>query len=181
MAAGNSSWPAKQAASSRVAAIQLLAGQLRYACLETIAWRMQITCLNMRDNVTFRSTVPVDLDKHPPGEELARYIADKLTESGMKIREIDNYEDFAWPIEFESDQTMPWAILGYVDDGAAQWLLQINSSVSWFGRLLGNSDEPGRRMFTERLHALLTNDSNFSDVRWHLGDWNHTDWTAGPF
>ena len=38
----------------------------------------------MRCNVTFRCTLPVDLDKHPPGEELAVYIADKMTQSGLK-------------------------------------------------------------------------------------------------
>jgi hypothetical protein len=134
----------------------------------------------MRGNVTFRSTVPVDFDQHPPGEELAQYIADKMTQSGLKTRVVDNYDDFAWWIESESEKRMPWALLGYVDDGPAEWLLQINSSVGWLGRLLGRSDEDGRRLFTERLHAVLSNDTCFSDVRWHAGEWGESGWTAGP-
>jgi hypothetical protein len=66
----------------------------------------------MRGNVTFRSTVPVKLDKHPPGEELAEYLAEKMTAGGLKTRVIDNYEDFAWWIESEAEQRMPWALLG---------------------------------------------------------------------
>ena len=99
----------------------------------------------MRGNVTFRCTLPIDLDKHPPGEELAEWIAARMTAGGLATRVIDNYEDFAWWIESESDQRMPWALLGYVGDGPAEWLLLINSSVGWLGRLLGRSDEAGRR------------------------------------
>src|SRR5262245_14760291 len=105
----------------------------------------------MRGNVTFRSTVPVDLGKHPPGEELAEYLAAKMTAAGLTTRVIDNYEDFAWWMESEGDSRMPWALLGYIDDNAAQWLIQINSSVGWLGRLMGRSDQEGRRLFTERL------------------------------
>lgn len=134
----------------------------------------------MRANVTFRSTIPVDLDQHPPGEKLAQYIADKMTQSGLKTRVVDNYDDFAWWIESESEQRMPWALLGFVDDGSAEWLLQINSSVGWLGRVFRRSDEDGRRLFTERLHAILSNDPSFSDVRWHVGEWGESGWTASP-
>ncbi len=134
----------------------------------------------MRCNVTFRCTLPVDLDKHPPGQELAVYIADKMTQSGLKTSVVDNYEDFAWWIESESNQGMPWGLLGYIGDGLAEWLLQINSSVGWFGRLLGWSDEQGRKMFAERLHAVLSSDPSFSDVRWHLAEWDGSEWSSSP-
>ena len=134
----------------------------------------------MRSNVTFRSELPIDLDQHPPGEELAKYLAEGMSAAGLKTKVIDNYDDFAWWIESEAETRMPWALLGYVDDGPAQWLIQINSSVGWLGRLLGRSDEPGRRLFTERLNAMLTDDSVFSDVRWHLGEWSDTGWSSRP-
>lgn len=134
----------------------------------------------MRANVTFRSTVPVDFEKHPPGEELAEYIADRMTASGLKTRVIDNYDDFAWWIESEAELRMPWALLGHIDDGCAEWLLQINSSVGWLGRLLGRSDEEGRRLFTERLQSVLTGDRHFSEVRWHAGEWSDSGWSSSP-
>ena len=134
----------------------------------------------MRCNVTFRCALPVDLDKFPPGEELAFYIADKMTQSGLKTSVVDNYEDFAWWIESESNQRMPWALLGYIGDGVAEWLLQINSSVGLFGRLLGKSDKQGTRVFAERLQAVLSNDPSFSNVRWHLADWGRPDWSSSP-
>jgi hypothetical protein len=134
----------------------------------------------VRDKVTFRSTVSVDLDKHPPGEELAKYIAEKMTAAGLKTQVIDNYEDFAWWIESEAQQRMPWALLGYIGDGPAEWLLQINSGVGWLGRLLGCSDEEGRRLFTERLQAVLTGDPHFTDVRWHVGELSDSGWSSNP-
>lgn len=134
----------------------------------------------MRGNVTFRSTVPVDLDKHPPGEELAEYIAEKMTAAGLKTRVIDNYEDFAWWIESEAEQRMPWALLGYLGDGPAEWLIQINYSVGWLGRLLGRSDEHRRWLFTERLQAVLTGDPHFNDVRWHVGESSESGWSSNP-
>jgi hypothetical protein len=134
----------------------------------------------MRGNVTFRSTVPVDFDEPPPGEELAEYLAEKMTAAGLKTRVIDNYEDFAWWIESEGEEQMPWALLGCVDDGPAEWLIQINSSLGWLGRLFGRSDENGRRLFTEKLHEVLENDPHFSDIRWHVKDWSHTGWSSSP-
>ena len=134
----------------------------------------------MRGNVTFRSTVPVNLDKHPPGEELAEYLAEKMTAGGLKTRVFDNYEDFAWWIESEAERRMPWALLGYVNDGPAEWLIQINSSVGWLGRLLGRSDKEGCRLFTERLQTMLTSDPQFSDVRWHVGEWSDSGWSSDP-
>ena len=132
----------------------------------------------MRGNVTFRSTMPVDLDKHPAGEELAAYIAEKMTAAGLTTRVIDNYEDFAWWIESEAECRMPWALLGFIGDDPEQWLLQINTSVGWLGRLLGRSDEAGRRVFSERLHSVLSGDSTFLDVRWHVGEWTEPGWTC---
>jgi hypothetical protein len=134
----------------------------------------------MRDNVTFRCRLPIDLDKHPPGEELAMYLADKMTQAGLPTRVIDNYNDFAWWLEGESSPPRPWVLVGYVGDGPAEWLVTINSGVGWLGRVLGRSDEAGRRQFADRLHAVLSADANFSDVRWHVGDWNDSGWSSSP-
>lgn len=44
----------------------------------------------MRGNVTFRCSLPIDFDKHPPGEELAEWLAARLSECGLVTRGIDN-------------------------------------------------------------------------------------------
>lgn len=134
----------------------------------------------MRGNVTFRCNLPVDLGKHPAGEELAEWLAGRMTAGGLVTRVIDNYEDFAWWIESESDQRMPWALLGYIGDGPAEWLLQINSSVGWLGRLFGRSDEFGRRLFSERLQSVLVGEPAISDVRWHVAEWSDSGWASSP-
>ena len=134
----------------------------------------------MRGNVTFRCKLPMDLDTHPPGEELAIYIADKMTQAGLKTRVVDNYEDFAWWLESESELRMPWALLGYVEDGPAEWLIQINSGVSWIGRLFGCSETVGQQVFADQLHAVLSGEDNFSDIRWHVGHWSDSGWSSSP-
>ncbi|HEX5270777.1 MAG TPA: hypothetical protein VFW33_09835, partial [Gemmataceae bacterium] len=102
------------------------------------------------------------------------------TAAGLKTRVIDNYEDFAWWIESEVEQQMPVALLAYIGDGSAEWLIQITSSVGWLGRLLGRSDEEGRRLCTERLQVGLTGDPHFTEVRWHVSKWSESGWSISP-
>lgn len=98
----------------------------------------------------------------------------------LKTTVIDNYEDFAWWIESESEIRMPWALLGYVGDGPVEWLLQVKSNVGWFARLLGRSDVEGRRVFCDNLQAVLTSEPAFSEIRWHLDDWSKPGWANTP-
>src|SRR5262249_40787089 len=114
----------------------------------------------MKFNVTFRCALPVDFDKHPGGEELAEFLAMKFRGQGLEIHLEDNYEDFAWLLEFKKRSPAPWLLVGHVGDDVYEWLVQINSGVSWFGRLLGRSDEKLREQVAEELHRILTRDSS---------------------
>lgn len=134
----------------------------------------------MRFNVTFRCSLPIDLEKHPAGEELADYLAAKFQECGLNIHVKDNYDDFAWWLEFADQSPAPWLLVGYVDDDDYQWLVQLHSGVSWLGRLFGRSDDKLREEVAEKLHDIVSKDSNFSTVRWHEGDFSEQGWSATP-
>lgn len=134
----------------------------------------------MKFNVTFRSTLPVDFNKHPAGEELAEFLASGIREQGLEILLTDNYEDFAWLLEFKDRSSSPWILVGHVDDGVFEWLAQINSGVNWLGRLFGRSDDESRQLVARKLHAVLSSDSRFSEIRWHEGEFSDEGWSPSP-
>lgn len=134
----------------------------------------------MKFNVTFRCTLPVDFDKHPAGEELAEFLAANLREQGLNIHVADNYEDFAWLLEFKESSPTPWILVGHVGEDVYEWLVQITSGVTWLGRLFGRSDKELREKVAEKLHSTIDSHSSFSDIRWHQGDFANAGWTPGP-
>jgi hypothetical protein len=74
----------------------------------------------------------------------------------------------------------PWVLFGYVGDDEYEWFAQVQSSVGWFGRLLGKSDRAEREQVARILHQLLTSDPTFRTVRWHQGDFAEENWVAEP-
>jgi hypothetical protein len=134
----------------------------------------------MKFNVTFRCALPIDFNKNPAGEELAEFLAAKFREHGLNIHLEDNYEDFAWELEFKDRSPAPWLLVGYVDDDVYEWLVQINSGVTRIGRLFGRSDEKLREEVAETLHAIIKSASSFSDIRWHQGDFADAGCTPSP-
>ena len=133
----------------------------------------------MKFNVTFQSTFPVDIDKHPRGEELADYLAARLRERGFEIVSVDNYDDFAWSLDFKTTFS-PWLLVGHVGDGVYEWLIQINSGIGWLGRFFGRSDQQLLQSVTKSLHTILTEDACFSEIRWHEGDFAEECWSRSP-
>jgi hypothetical protein len=134
----------------------------------------------MKFNVTFRCALQIDLDKHPAGEELAEHLAAKFREHGLGIEVIDNYDDFAWWLEFKGRSSSPWLLVGYVGDGVYEWLVQINSGVSWLGRHFGRSDQTLREEVARKLQEVIGADANFSEIRWHQGDFSDDGWSTSP-
>ena len=130
----------------------------------------------MRFNVTFRCSVPMDLDSTPAGEELAEYLVARFGNHGLNIRVKDTYGDFAWWLEVKDRSPAPCLILGYVGDADYEWLLEM----SWLGRMFGRSDADLREDVALKLHDMLTQDANFSTVRWHEGECSDVDWTPTP-
>jgi hypothetical protein len=134
----------------------------------------------MKFNVTFRCTLPIDLDKHPTGEELAEFLVAQFCSAGLNIHIDDNSPDYAWSLKFKDRSSTPWLLVGYVGDDVYEWLAQINSGVGWFGRLRGRADDALREEVTLKLHDILTSDNNFSHIRWHTGDFGEPGWTPTP-
>ena len=61
-------------------------------------------------------------------------------------------------------------ILGYLEDGDMEWLASIETSVGFFGRLLGKSDLREREELAKGLEKALRTDQRFQKIRWHEGE-----------
>ena len=134
----------------------------------------------MRENVTFCSTFPIEENSHPKGEELARHIYEQLANHGFQISDFDNYDDFAWSCNVAVGRSTPWLILGFVGDEPHEWLLQINSGNGWFGRLIGANDSGARTKIATAIHKILSADSRFTEIRWHVGSFEEPGWATAP-
>ena len=124
----------------------------------------------MRYNVTFSTSYPIDLDAHPPGEELAMWLSEQLQAAGIPYESVDNSNDYAWSIDSPHKNDRAWLLLGFVDDGDFSWLLQVQSGVSFLGRLLGYGDTPQCDHLAQAIHRVLSSDHRFSSIQWHAGD-----------
>jgi hypothetical protein len=124
----------------------------------------------MKTNVTFQTTIPVDMESYPFGEELARELLERMVRAGIPAHGLDNYNDFGWIIETSPKLSCPYVLLGYVGDGPFQWLLQIHPRIGFFARLFGKSDPTQLDHLAETLHRILAQSDDFSDIRWHAGE-----------
>lgn len=135
----------------------------------------------MRLNVTFRCSLPVDKSAHPIGEELATYLGSRLTEGGVTISDIDNYEDFAWSLDTTVNGKKLFICVGHVGDGDYEWLLQIDEYTTRFWDIFRKHVALAEReQLAPRIHAILASDPHFSEIRWHVGDFAEERYTATP-
>ena len=134
----------------------------------------------MKLNVTFKTKQAIDLEAHPPGEELAQRIAATLRAKGIDVGEIDNHNDFAWSIDCQLGGHKPWLLVGYVNDDPYDWLALVNSGYGFVAsKLLRKSDLPARERLAVVLNEALAQDTEVHDVRWHQGEFGDG-WSATP-
>lgn len=123
--------------------------------------------------------MPIDREARPQGEELASRIVNLLRDHAIDASPPENYDDFAWSSDIRLGDANPWLLIGFVGDDDYQWLAQIHSGFSWFGRLLGKSDEAARNVLATTLHDVLSTSAEFTTVRWHEGEFGEG-WSASP-
>jgi len=134
----------------------------------------------VRHNVTFRSTIPIDVAEQPIGCPVAELIGARLRESGISVSQPENYQDFAWLLEQSDNPKGAYLLVGYVGDGPFEWLAQVHSSIGWLGRRLGRSDTSECDQIAESLQQVLVSSREFSEVRWHEGEFAESGWTPTP-
>jgi hypothetical protein len=135
----------------------------------------------MKLNVTFKSTLSVDMTAHPIGEELAEYLADRFSQRGITVEKIDNYEDFAWSLDITVDNKKLFLLLGYVGDGNYEWLLQIDEyKTSFWDLFRKNVALQQRRNLAPKVHEILASDAHINTIRWHEGYFAKEEYSDRP-
>ena len=133
-----------------------------------------------RLNVTFRCSLQFDDTAHPIGEEVAEYFSRRFSEAGIPISKIDNYNDFAWSMDTNRNGAKLFLLLGFVDDGDFQWLLQINEYSSFWSIFRRNQSIAEREAISQIVNKTLQADGSVSMIRWHVGDFSEDSYTSTP-
>lgn len=125
----------------------------------------------MRLNVTFKTSLAIDMAKHPPGEELAEHLRARFEVGGIAISAIDNYEDFGWALDTEQDGKKLFVLIGHTQDPDDPWLLQINEyKAKFFDIFRRNVALKERESLAPKIHRVLSADEAIANVRWYKGD-----------
>lgn len=121
-------------------------------------------------NVTFKADLPVDTTLHPAGQELAVYLKDQFTQSGILIEKIDNYDDVGWALDTTVDGKKLLILLGYLNDGDCQWLMQFDEYKSSFKDIFKwKKDLTACQKLAEKVREVFDKFSAIQDVQWHTG------------
>jgi hypothetical protein len=125
----------------------------------------------MRLNATFRCSLATNKTAHPVGEELATYLSFKLTEGGIPISNIDNFNDIGWALDTTVLGKDLFLAVAYLGKGDIEWLLQINGYATRFwDTFRRNVALPEREQLAPLVHLVLSSDPHFSKIYWHRGD-----------
>src|SRR4051794_2900661 len=109
----------------------------------------------LRNNVTFRTSIPFDVNLHPVGEEVASHLAIALESLCGLSASIDIWRDSGFELDVEiNGKRMHFAFV-YVEDRRFQFYGQIGSYVGWLRRLFGYRDQDEEQILIRALHVSL--------------------------
>ena len=121
----------------------------------------------MRYILSFKTTYP-DSPKydHPRGYSICKFLRDELARIGFNVQTLDNYRDIAWSLDCEVDGKKIFLFVGYLGTKVTDWQLIVCSGIGFLGRLLGRGDENERVKLSKAIHTILSNDSQFTELKW---------------
>lgn len=136
--------------------------------------RTYVTFLNDLERVENADGKPLPAMPDPPGRILAERIVTGLNRRDLDARPERPFEDYCRMIEGASGQTGFEIRVGYIGDNPQQWLVMIDSTLSFIGRLLGKKDALDMRRVTLAVDGILREESCCcSGIRWYtLKEWD---------
>jgi hypothetical protein len=121
----------------------------------------------VRHILTFKSTLPeVEEYDHPKGYAIVELLAEELARTGWEVNTPDNYRDIAWSLDCTINDKNIFFFAGYLGTKITDWQLIVCSGLGIIKRLLGKKDEDERILLAQAIHAILSNDNRFSDLKW---------------
>lgn len=134
-----------------------------------------------RNFVSFKSTAFEDEGSgstdngHFAGRALSEYLVAQLKNSGLEALE-PCLDDFAWTFDVKVGARTFWMHVGESEDEKDKlWLVIANSTLGFFRRWRGQSDEKEMRQLCQQLHRILVADGRVDDVNWYTEEqWNRS-------
>lgn len=147
----------------------------------------------VRTIVSFRSELervenppgePLPAMPDPPGSKIARHLVDRLRSRGFVVPDERPFEDYCRMIDCASGDRGFEIRVGFVGDDPQQWLVTIDSTLSFIGRLMGKRDTEASRQIAEAVDdALRAESAGCSEIRWYTPrawDGGGEDWADHP-
>jgi hypothetical protein len=132
----------------------------------------------MRTVVTFKSAAfntsePRDYFLNPGcfGDDVARWLIQRLQEEGIQPVGEPEQEDFGWYIAFCADNATHQFLIGFRPGDAAEsgdWVGWIERKRGFVGSLLGWRRRGVRLAAAQAIHRVLSASPTVSNIRWHL-------------
>lgn len=132
--------------------------------------------MSLRTIVGFVADFPTNSNDDPPGQELAAFVAQRLSDAGFAVDGPRDREGWAWDFYTKEDELEIMSIVGLVDDMDSdpprQWLVTNDCELGFFKRLFGakglaEKREQLLRKFCDKLHQIISADSRFSHIAWY--------------
>lgn len=139
----------------------------------------------VRTFVTFRSDLervenprgrPLPAMPDPPGGRIAEYLVGELRSRGLVAMDPRPFEDYCHMIDCACGEAGFEIRVGFIGDEPQEWLIMIDSTLSFIGRLMGKRDAAPTREVTGAVDdALRREAARCSEIRWYTPK----EWDAG--
>lgn len=146
------------------------------------------TANDFRRNVVFRSDMfnttvakPYFINPTCYGDDVAKWLVEKLNEDGASVAEPPQQEDFGWYFDLSVEGLMHQIVITYRPPSTGEsgdWIVRIERAAGPLGTLLGKRSRvsPGAPAL---LHQALQH-PGISDVRWFTDDDFRTEHNPAP-
>jgi hypothetical protein len=137
----------------------------------------------MRHILTFKTSFPESSKyEHPRGYSICKFLQMELAQAGFSIKPPDNYDDIAWSADCIINDKRVFFFVGYLGTKVTDWQLIVCSGIGLIGRLLGRKDQDERIKLAQAIHAILSIDERFSELKWfsRYTDTPNDSWSAQP-
>jgi hypothetical protein len=136
----------------------------------------------MKYSVTYKALINGRPSRLDDIEHIAKFIANECSNifDTEPSASSDFVYDYQWNIRWKNDRHAPSIMVGRISDNNYEWILQIESNVGWFSRLIGKSDTVPRDNLTLHIAEILKNNDMFTDIRWHQEYFADEGWSNSP-
>jgi hypothetical protein len=134
----------------------------------------------MRENVTFRTSIPYDRSLHPVGEEVARARLGAVDAAVGSRGRLEDWRDSGFELQYVLNGKHIHVAMVHIENEPFEFHAQVGSYVGWLRRLFGYRDTIEREQLVKVVHQALTSSPVFTAIAWHLAWYDASNMAAQP-